>query len=394
MTKPLVAGYLETHTLEQLRAAYGINHRASSDLRKVSLNYDTIASPVGVKLVDECRGLILRPDVPFATPEEVWSRVFGSSTVVCRPMDRFYNSDDSHAAQVDWKDPRLCVFDKLDGTMIAMYFDHVQGRWHAATRSVPEADIPIRKGDIVLGDTTFSELFFSVFDRMRGDLVALDPLFTYVFELTGPANRVVVEYAHHNVTLLAIRSLTGEERPVDGIRNAVVAYNWPRANPMALKSSASMFPPTHLEGYVVVDSAFRRVKVKSDAYVAASRHKQSFTASKRNALSATFLGCIDDVLPMLDTHSRQKYESMRDSVVAWVQQVDVNFSKWKNKANGDRKSFALDVIASGDYPAIYFELLKGEHTSASALVQSWAESDKLSDAALDAILARVSPEMN
>lgn len=82
MTPPLVSEYLKNHTLEQLRAEYGINFRLSSDLRKVSLNYDMIASPVGVKLVDECRGLILRPDIPFADEQDVTIRVFGSSTVV------------------------------------------------------------------------------------------------------------------------------------------------------------------------------------------------------------------------------------------------------------------------------------------------------------------------
>ena len=176
--------------------------------------------------------------VRFSSAAKWRDEIVGDISVVAWPMNRFYNHGDPTAANIDWNDNRLRVYEKLDGTMCVLYWDHVCDRWHVATRSVPEADVPINKGNIVVGDITFSELFFIALHKTLLEysttscsasvqcdsnvnrfvvnqspevslfLSTLNKGITYVFELTSPHNHVVVKYEEPRVTLLAARRLS------------------------------------------------------------------------------------------------------------------------------------------------------------------------------------------
>lgn len=103
----------------------------------------------------------------------------------------------------------ICVHNSLT----ILYFDDVVKEWHVATRGVPEADLPIDG----FGEHTFRTLFEHAVRDTTGrefkDFVRyLDVQNTYIFELTTPMNRIVVEYKDYGITLLGARTReTGAE---------------------------------------------------------------------------------------------------------------------------------------------------------------------------------------
>ena len=390
---PLVLEYLKTHTLADLEAEHAVKHRFSRDGSKVSLNYDTIAVKSGDRLAEECRGIVLgvQPDgIPFGERE-----VLEGVRLLCWPLSRFYNYGDPAAAAVDWSDPGLRVWEKLDGTMIAVYHDGE--KWCAATRAVPEADLPIHGDHLDIGNTTFSELFWQTMQSlgngclpMRPDSRVIDVDVTLVFELVSPWNRVVVEYEKPSLTLLAARHrVTGEEFDIG---TSIVFWPKPKAWPLTDAAAVSAFvnasDPLALEGAVVVDSKFRRVKMKSAAWAALSSGRAAVLASRREALRAVFLGKLDDVLPLLDKRMGDKLRTMQAEAAEYCAYVDEKFARWRDES-ADRKAFAARVMASMEWPAIYFQLLDKRGPDASSLLTAQAEAGKLSDSSCDSILAHL-----
>ena len=115
--------YLQTHSLEELTEQYGIKVVQSVKYPELYLfKYSQIDSPMGEKIVQESRGIIL-----------------DSSTVewlpVSRPYDKFFNYSEGHAAEIDWSTAR--VYDKLDGSLVTLYW--YGDKWNVATSGNPDA---------------------------------------------------------------------------------------------------------------------------------------------------------------------------------------------------------------------------------------------------------------
>ena len=311
LNAPLVIEYLKTHTVEQLEEEHGVNARPSRDHEKLILNYDQLLIKNGDVLAEQCRGLVVRPQnqsyIVGAREAEIariaageplanarWRKIIvGPVDVVAWPMCRFYNHGDFAAAKVNWDDPDLRVYEKLDGTCCILYWDEKQEQWCVATRSVPEADLPINCDDLTIGKMTFSELFWRSFEetsRGNGNIgwdrdwakQYLGRNNTYVFELTSPHNRVVVQYDSSFVTLIAVRSLVNfKEIPVEHaiITEIPLPRSLPRRDPNAVHAFVEQSNPIELEGAVVCDTNFNRLKIKSTAWGLASRLKSSVTVS-------------------------------------------------------------------------------------------------------------------
>ena len=167
--KPLVIEYLRNHSFQQLEDEHGVCVRFSNDGSKASLNYDQILVKNGDPVAEQCRGMVIRPtQFDIKVFGDAWKQApVGNVDVLAWPMNRFYNHGDANGAQLDWDDSRLRIYEKLDGTMMVVYWDPLHSRWHAGTRSVPEADLPIRKDHMEIGDMTFSELFFKALRATR-----------------------------------------------------------------------------------------------------------------------------------------------------------------------------------------------------------------------------------
>jgi hypothetical protein len=391
----LVQEFLKKHSFSSLRATYGVNARPSADGSKWSLNYDQLSAKPGCPVADTCRGLVLRP----ATTVDSLESIVGDTVVMARPMDRFFNAGDSVAAKIDWTDPSIRVQEKLDGTLTILYFDSIKIGWCVATRSVSQADVSF--GDppgSPLNENTFGQLFFysvaQTIDEIWGGFPlkdffdGLNKNWTYIYELTTPLNRVVVKYNKYRVTLLAARDTATGEYVTDQVRYEQFLCRpseWPLKSLSDLTAFVDAADPAKVEGAVVIDGNNNRVKVKSKAWVLASRAKDMITMSKRNALRAIIDGTITNVLPLLDLEVVNYIEGMQKSFNIFCKEIDADFKLLKT-ATPDRKAFALAVSASGLWAMPFFNLYSGKYENTLDWLQELCKSDKITDTTLDTIL--------
>jgi hypothetical protein len=393
----LVQSFLETHSFNELKELHGVNARPCKDGYKWSLNYDQIASKPGDPLADQCRGLIVRPWTKVVSQDQV----VGGSDVVARPMDRFYNDGDGHAAKIDWTTAQ-CQ-EKLDGTMCLLYFDHQKLEWCVATRAVPEADLPFGEAlGTPLKESTFAELFKHAVECTLREVYGSSASFnewcndlnlyqTHIYELTSPLNRVVVKYETYRVTLLASRyTFTGKYQMFHNIGPDGAALQLPSVWPLndigALSAFVNNSDPSKIEGAVVVDAQFNRVKVKNKLWVLASRAKDALTMSARNALETIIDGTVDDVLPLLDEPIVKHIEEMRAKLVTYCTEIDGKFMALQAESEGNRKTFALKVQATQSWCVPFYELLKPKHTSCLAWLQTASAEGRITDSLLDSLL--------
>ena len=408
---PLIKDYLRNHTFQQLEDEHGVCVRWNATSDKLSVNYYQFMTKSGDKLAEQCRGMVIRPTQFVKShfgDDDGWKHaIVGDIDVLAWPMNRFYNHGDGAAVEIDWSDPNIRVYEKVDGTCIILYWDPLHCRWHAGTRSVPEADLPIYAGHMEIGDTTFSQLFLKALVSTREELsgqpvgwhvdgpdkvVHLNKELTYVFELVSPYNQIVVVYPHPRVYFLAARhTASGKEIAIETLRLEHVRRpkTWPIRDVVTLSAFVDSASPSELEGAVVCDSRFGRLKVKNKTYVLAHKSKDSVTSSLRNALEAVVLEKVDDIVPLVPADVGERLLKMQAAYAGFCHIIDTNVTAFKLEAAGSRKRFAELVMLSGDWSAPYFSLWEGRAPSAREWVKAQCEKGKLSAGSLDTILAKL-----
>jgi hypothetical protein len=313
--------------LQNFCKRYSIDRRSDSGL--VSLKYDSARSPMQVQSVQDCRGLILYEDDP--------------TFPVCMPFRKFFNLGEPNAAVVDWGTAR--ALNKMDGSLMMLYFDHRLGDWRVGTSGHPTAG-----GSYGAATKTFSDVFWQM--AYDSDMVRPDKPFHlmddiwYFFELCSPDNRIVVKYDRPQLVLIGARRRAGLlELSVDELVQHAVAYRWSvvqsdesvagRPLKYLIRELASCTDPMALEGFVVVDASFNRVKVKNPRYV--EIHHLRGSRSPRAVIELWKAGEVEEVLAHFPELSDQ-FASVLDVVLENVQTLS---SVWHNIRNEPtRKEFA------------------------------------------------------
>jgi len=407
----LVKDYLRNHTFRQLEEEHGVCARPNATMDKFALNYDQILAKNGDPVAEQCRGLVIRPKADLAIAGQDWKDVrVGEIEVLAWPMCRFYNHGDPAAANIDWSHPSLKVYEKVDGTCIILYWDPLHGKWHAGTRSVPEADLPINAGNLEIGDATFSQLFLQALKLTREEVsgkpvdwvvdgpekvIHLNKELTYVFELVSPHNQIVVVYPEPRVYLLAARhTQTGKEVPIETLRIEHVRRpkTWEIRDVAALACFVDAADPSQLEGAVVcvqTGASFQRLKVKNKTYVLAHKSKDTVTSSARNALEAVILDKADDIIPLVPVDVQDKLRAMQRAFNDYCRDIDEKVAAYKAEANGSRKRYAEQVLLGGGFTAVYFNLWENRALNAREWFAAACKNNKLSDSSLDSILAKL-----
>lgn len=238
--------------LDQLTKQFGIAVRRHPKYNNlVLLKYDQIESPMGIRLVQECRGLIL-------DEAEDWR-------VISRPFDKFFNYGEGHASPIDWSTAH--VQEKLDGSLTTIYW--YDKTWHVATSGSPDGG-----GQVHGLDFNFAQLFWKTFKDMGLKVPPHGCVdINFMFELMTPFNRIVVPHAKSHMKLIGVRDrFSGQEFSVYDQRFAALGYPTVRSFPLtsfdAIMASFPDIPGIVQEGYVVVDGNFKRNKIKNPQYVA------------------------------------------------------------------------------------------------------------------------------
>lgn len=225
------------------------NIKIKRDNGFIILNYNQISSDFYNPIVKECRGIILED---------------GTYNPVCVPFFKFGNYGEGYADKIDWKTAR--VQEKVDGSLIKLWW--YKDKWYVSTNSMIDA----KKAYINNNKSpykNFHELFEEGFKRYRNILNELDRDCTYMFELISPYNKIVVPYENIDIVHIGTRNnITLEELDIDIGIPKPKEYKF---NSLEDCIEMSKKLPYDNEGYVVVDSKWRRVKIKSPAYVSVHR---------------------------------------------------------------------------------------------------------------------------
>ena len=322
-------------TLSDLTATYAIKAKHNEALCVVALNYNQIASPMHEAICQECRALILDTDQ--------WD-------VVSRSFFKFFNWGQPGAHEIDWATAR--VQEKVDGSLICFYFH--RSEWRVATKGTPDASGPVNTSGMTfraLVERTLTEMGSSF-----ADLTArLDPGLFYSFELTAPENRVIVPFAERRLTWLAAwDKATLAELDVADLPDLPTprVREYPLRTLEEVTRAVEAVMPFSGEGVVVRDAAYRRVKVKSAAYVMIDRVLNTLSTPRRKveaALSPSF----DDMLPHLPDGVRDELLGIQAQASALRHEIAATFEGLRGLP--DRKAFAAAALAY-PYSAVLFWL--------------------------------------
>lgn len=172
--------FLNQYGILELCAQYAIKVNQWEDL--YVLNYCQIDSPKTHDITKECRSLVV------TQKNDEW-------VVVSRSFDRFFNYGEAGTEQYKIED--LIAYEKLDGSLIGLFFWN--GEWLFRTRSMIMPETSVNGFD-----TTWSQLITKALD-WPNCTAQLSEEYTYILELTSPVNRVVTRYQDTVAYLLAVR---------------------------------------------------------------------------------------------------------------------------------------------------------------------------------------------
>ena len=301
--------------------------------KKILFKYDQIESDMSHEEVQDCRGLILERDT--------WK-------VMCMSFRKFFNSGETNAAKIDWDS--AIILEKLDGSLIQVYYDWHKDKWFAATTGMAEGEGEVNNK---MG-TTFNDLFWKTLDDSSFDINKLHKGFTYVFELTTPYNIVVKPHGTSKVTLLAIRDneILKEFRYDELVAVSeyfqlpvVKSYSLAQNNLNEITKTFEDMPWTE-EGYVVVDKNFNRIKIKNPAYVAV-HHLKSKTA-EHNILTIVKSNEIEEFAATFPERKEElfklkaNYNTLLSKLInAWMELFE---KRPKDNSPSEKKAFAFSVF--------------------------------------------------
>lgn len=328
---------------------------------KILLKYDQLTSPtlMGLPEMQDCRGLVLE---------------LGTWKVMSLAFRKFFNSEEGNAAKIDWNTAH--VLEKLDGTLIQVYWDWNDNKWYAGTTGTAEGEGEVNNK---MG-TTFNDLFWQTMIDKYGLLVdKLDKNLIYVFELTTPYNIVVKPHGESSATLLTARNReTLDELSWIELEAIVLKLGIPlvrkydlNANNVGvlLRTFENMI--WHDEGYVVVDAEFNRIKIKNPAYVAV-HHLKGKTA-EHNILTIVKSNEIEEFASTFPERKEELFK-LKDNYDKLTEKLNFVWSELslrrpKNITKEEKKKYAaavFEVCAKHDlkqFTGLYFGLSDGKVSS-------------------------------
>lgn len=305
----VICKYIADHPnnwYESLHKDYGIRIKKEDSLAIFSYNVECdFKDPI----VQEARGIIID---------------YEKIEVVCWPFRKFGNYSESYADKIDWNN--AVVLEKVDGSIIKLWFNHKTQKWQFSTNGMIDADMAttdaysgVYYGDIIRQANNYNDI---PFDKLDKD-------YTYIFELVSPQTRVVIKYDETALYHLGTRSnITGEEYNMDiGIKKpksySINSLEDCIKAALELNKGASEDDDVANEGFVVVDKNWNRVKVKSPDYIMMHRLKHNDGISKKD--------CINTILYM--QKDVERICQANKALVHIFKYYDFKLSELKHQAN-------------------------------------------------------------
>lgn len=305
------------------------------------IKYNQLFSDFKEPMVREARGFIIKKEGY-------------KYKLVCMPFTKFFCVGDPNAKndlrklyhRKEWY-----IEEKIDGSLIKLWYD--DDRWHISTSGTihaKNAPVQFEMKDI----TNYEELFLYA-SKGKIDWDRLDKHYTYLFELVGLENKVIVPYEKEDVyylgrrdnyTLLEIPYFDDDCAGVEKCKRPkcrIVKVNKnPKKVMKELQKEVNSFTKEHehFEGYVISDKSLKtRVKMKSTQYMELFFQKGNGIFSPRKILLMILDQKDDDVLSSFPEY-RPKFDMIRRALCIWLENVKNDLRYMDTHTWEDKKSFA------------------------------------------------------
>ena len=297
------------------------NLKISRDGPYVMFKYNQLSSDFSNPIVREARGIIFR--------EDNWK-------CVRRAFDKFFNYGEPNAAEVDWSTARVQT--KYDGSLVSAWFD--DRKWHYSTNGTIDV-YKAPTGDIKL--PTFGDVLEEAFRNNGSSRKKIFECFAsrnacYTFELVSPQTRVVIPYEKPDLYFIG-RRIMPTEREVNP-RDSIVSEIFKTPKEYDFHSAQDVIDaakelPWDEEGYVVVDSNFNRVKIKSPAWLVAHYARSNNSISKESLIQAILDGDQEEFLVYANDYL-EELESVEQEIKDFVKELN-------DAAREIKKKYAAEV---------------------------------------------------
>lgn len=329
--------------------------------------YSQIESDFNYELVRECRGLILDADT------------FEPISV---PFYKFGNYGESYCPDIDWKS--CWVGEKLDGSIIKIVrFGNDLLISTNGTINAFNAQLNVQIGCNAknFGELVLDALVEEFYDSGRIDWdgvglplcrdkveeVCLNVLKynleenkTYMFELTSPFNKVVVQWHNTHLNFLGVRDNKTLQETYFSDHPLKEYFNVPKIFPLhsvedCIKAAEAL--DRNNEGYVVCDKNFNRVKIKSPLYVQLHHMKGNGVFSYERGIEIVRRNELSEVLTYFPEF-KEHLEKIKDDYNAFVKKLDDSWNVISKMSFETRKDAAIAIQKEfGKYAGIGFSLL-------------------------------------
>lgn len=330
-----------------------------------TFKYNQIESVKTHPVVCECRGIVFDYDL----------------NVVFKGFDRFFNvaevSDNSGFNFSDFK-----AYEKADGSLIKLYFHN--GYWQVGTSGTAMANVPMGGLGWEGGDSKlFRDEVIKCFGyddeedfQSHAHESFLDNLW-YIFEFTSPDNRIVTPYEESKMVLLGVvHKGSGIELSYDNLLIEFEDMLYGGLNVRLpevisnLDNIEALIEETNSlsglkEGYVLVDQSGKRLKLKSEKYVAAHRMRGDAGLTLKRACQLVLLGEWSEYLVYFPDDTKNVM-----SVVNALNDYLLNVDIWYKDAAFivDQKEFAMKV-KDLSFKHLLFSMKRGNTTAQEAFYQ-------------------------
>lgn len=299
----------------------------------ILLKYNQLESDFNEHVVQECRGCIIK-------------QFDDGYSYVCRPFDKFFNYGEEQAADIDWNSS--FITEKIDGSLMKLWFDD---GWHISTNGTIDAFKAIVTGN---EEYSFGDIFLkaskccTIFDFCKD----FDKQYTYLFELTSPETKVVINYDYAVWYLAKRNTITGKyakekERVPKEILQAAEKYNiqFPKVYPLhSLSEIINIVNQMSKdeEGVVVSDDYGNRIKVKSPEYLIKAKLIGNGTKSDEVLLEIIFNGQEDDLLAYCPEYT-ERINEIKNRIELYIDKCKSLWEQYKGLV-ASRKEFAQAIV--------------------------------------------------
>ena len=325
----------------------------NEDNNYVIFKYSQIDSDFNEQICRECRGLV----VDLHTYEPIALSFF-----------KFFNYGEPFADKIYWKQCR--VQEKIDGSKMLVWYNRYEGKWQISTSSQLDA----YKANVSDFGITFGQLFDKALQTLNITneqfYELLDRNFCYTFELVSPESRVVIPYKKTKIFFIGVRYVPDfEEYNPDSFTSLCSVIPRPKEYPLPnLKSCLAAVEHMEYdeEGFVVVDNHWKRVKIKSPAYVLAHYLRNNGVNSKARILEIIEKNEQEEFLTYFPEYKdyfeevEKTYNDYKDKLYKAI--IDIKFKMEANESvfhTWSQKDFASYInIEYNDISSFLFQFMK------------------------------------